>query len=198
MRKAACLVWILSLVLAMARPGLAQKIQISVGSDDCSGTLPGPFPCLGGTYVDSGTTASANNTVGQVNAGCFQRTAVPAPDVIYSFVSSLAFGDPTLDIRVAPEPGYDVAIYLVGPGSVATACPVGPNATIANCATGADAGGPGVTEIISHAALLGLAPGQLYYLIIDSGATGPSSSGSYTLSIGPSVCPVELMDFSVE
>ena len=194
MRKAACFGWLLCLVLATARAGLAQGLQISVGGDDC-GALPGPPFCLGGTYTDTGTTVGTNNTVGMVNAGCLPQTAVSGVDVIYSIQSVTAFSTPDFDIRVTPAPGYDVAIYLVGPG--AATCPAGPNATTANCVAGANAGGPGVTEIISHSALVGLSLGQ-YFLFIDSAAVGAASSGSYTLSVGPGFCPVELMEYSID
>ncbi|HXU47205.1 MAG TPA: hypothetical protein VN783_16885, partial [Thermoanaerobaculia bacterium] len=130
---------LLAVFLLTTAPALAQELRFSARTADCA--APTPFPnCIGGSFVDQGTTAGANDTVDQVNIGCFGVTSVPGPDVIYSFNSIVAFGSPTIDIRVTPALGYDVAIYVLDQTS--PGCPAGTGNAVTNCVTGANAGGP--------------------------------------------------------
>src|SRR6185295_294831 len=163
-----------------------------VGGDDCSAALD--LSCRIPRTLDRGTTAGANDTVTQLVGGCQGLVTVPGPDVIYR----LSLGNQDIfaaALRVVPAAGYDVAIYLLR--GTAPGCPTGVFNFATNCVAAANAGGPGVIETIPVTALLSL-PGGTYYFFIDSPvATGPSSTGTYEAQL-VSLCPVELIDFSIE
>ncbi len=168
------------------------SIDPNVGADNCSTTVN--LSCVQGGTIDFGTTAGAENTVTQLVGGCQGLTSVPGPDVIYRLSNEIGFSS-ALAVRVVPAPGYDVAIYLLR--STDPGCPAGSSNSVANCVAAANAGGPGVAEVIPFESIFSLPTGK-YFLFIDSpNASGSASAGTYTVQL-LSICPVELFDYSVE
>jgi hypothetical protein len=171
----------------------------AVGGDTCA--APHEFPyCLPGPFSDTGTTVGADNTVGQVNAGCSDYSTVAGPDVIYRFdYAGIIPNPPPFSALVSPAAGYDVAVYLL---AASGGCPVGTGNSVTNCVMGADAQGAGGTEFVGGFQD-GPLPLGIYYLFIDSFySTGTAAlpnrhQGTYSLQVG-GICPVELLEFSVE
>ena len=172
-------------VAALEEPGGPPRL----GSDNCPPTAR--LTCLvGGMMFDSGTTVGANNTVTQLVNGCPSLTSVPGPDVAYQLSNELFF---SMAVAVTPQAGYDVAVYLLS--NTSEACPAGVSNAVHNCVAAVNAGGPGVTETLFPPPNLPI--GQ-YFLFVDSvSASGAASAGTYTIQLLV-LCPVELIDYSIE
>ena len=161
------------------RQGTASAAVASpnVGGETCETATPMTSLPFG----DLDTTAGHVNDLGAIPAGCASFTAVPGPDLVYRFLpgpgNSMVF-------LVTPDGPYDPAIAIFqgcGGGQV--------------CLAGSDSGGPGQAEAIGP---MSFAPGQTYFLWVDSSfATGPFSAGPFTLSV-TGVLPAELIRFGVE
>lgn len=111
-------------------------VSAFAGNDNCPGT---PIPA--GTYtqanpwVDSGTTAGANDTVGTANCfySYYSYFTNPGRDVAYSFMITARGPDP--QIRVTPAENFDAMVYILH-GSLGHRCPFGEHVVTNNCLTG--------------------------------------------------------------
>ncbi len=161
-----------------------------LGSDDCPASAA--LSCLSPTQ-DSGTTVGANDTVSQLVNGCQGVFSMPGPDVAYKI--KVGIQDVTFPTFIVfPSAGYDVALYVLS--SAAPGCPAGMTNAVTNCVRAVNNGGPGVSEQIPFE--FSSLPAGDYYLFIDSPiASGPGSSGTYTVLLNK-LCPVELIEYSVD
>ena len=136
--------------------------------------------------VVNDTTLGSSNFVSALDSvACSGFTAVPGPDLVYTWLAQT--GDPDfplhLDFLVTPEAAFDTVVYALSELDDG-----------ASCVAATDNIGPGAQEMLHVEEQL--TPGHRYYLYIDSrNASAPS--GSFQLRVSTFI-PVELQSFSIE
>jgi hypothetical protein len=162
--------------------------------DDCPGlSIPaGNYPAAA-TYIDSGDTTGANNTVSSVYMYSFgyQTIGTAGPDHVYAF--TLTGRGPNPQIEVSTTSGTYRPLVYVLEGGFAGACPAGTGRDVYNGLM-YSAGSPGSPARINSQLMNWLPLNVPLYLLVDSPFNDEFGSGPYTIkmqdvTIAPTASP---------